>query len=275
MTKDIRALQEEAQSLRRDVIKMAYAAGSGHCGGSLSCAEIMVVLYRNLLQVRPQEADWPDRDRFILSKGHAAPILYAMLARMGFFPDQDLQTLRRMGSALQGHPDMNKVPGIEMSSGSLGMGLSNGIGMAWAAQRKDTPGRVVVLVGDGELDEGQNWEAAMLAAKLDLANLALIVDRNRVQLDGTTDAILPLGDLAAKFQAFGWGVESCNGHDCAQLIENVERAMAAPQPTVVIADTIKGKGVPFMEGDHQWHGKPLDGDDYNSACTALGQEGSE
>ena len=250
---------------------MVYIAGSGHCGGSLSIAEILITLYRCVLRVNPARPQWPDRDRFVLSKGHAAPALYAILAKLGFFPVETLLTLRKFGSILQGHPDMQKVPGVEMSTGSLGMGLSNGIGMAWSARLQKKKWRTFVLVGDGELNEGQIWEAAMLAAKLGLSNLVLIVDHNKVQLDGPTDQILPLGSLMDKFRAFGWTAEECDGHDCGRLGETFERALKASGPHAIIAETVKGKGVSFMEGKHEWHGKPLNEEDFRMAIEILGR----
>jgi transketolase len=261
--------QRESQAIRRMVIEMVYRAGSGHCGGSLSCAEILVVLYRGLLDYRVDEPGWEERDRFILSKGHAAPSLYAMLARVGFISEDLLWTLRRLGSALQGHPDMRKVPGVEISTGSLGMGISNGIGTAWVGRYRGRDWKTFVVVGDGELDEGQNWEAAMLAEKLALSNLVVIVDYNGVQLDGTTDAIMPLGDLKAKFQAFGWSVTQCDGHDCRSVYEAVQQAVRMDGPAVVLARTVKGKGVSFMEGNYQWHGAPLSEANYQQAMKEL------
>ncbi len=266
---DFELWRREAQELRRTVIEMAYRAGSGHCGGSLSCAEILVVLYRAILNLRPYHPDWPQRDRLVLSKGHAAPSLYAILAKRGFFPAHQLQTLRQFGSPLQGHPDMRKVPGVEISTGSLGMGISNGIGMAWAARHRREPWRVFVLTGDGELDEGQNWEAAMLAAKLNLPNLVVIVDWNSIQLDGATNDIIPLGNLADKFHAFGWAALSCDGHDCRSVYQALQEAMQAKGPVAVLARTVKGKGVSFMEGNHVWHGAPLSEKEYQTAMKDL------
>jgi transketolase len=209
---------------------MAYRARSGYCGGSLSCAEILVVLYRGFLSVYPKNPNWDQRDRVILSKGHAARALYAMLARIEFFPEEDLKSLGQLGSSLQGHPDMRNVPGVEISTGSLGMGISNGIGMAWALRYKNSAARVFVIVGDGELNEGQNWEAAMLAAKLKLPNLVVIVDWNGVQLDGTIDEIMPLGDLSEKFRAFRWDTHCCDGHDCKSLHEALKQGINANRP---------------------------------------------
>ncbi len=271
MKKRNKNLAFSANKLRLDVLEMAYKAGSGHLGGSFSCAEILTCLYRSFLQVKPEQPDWPERDRFILSKGHAAPILYAMLSTLGFFSKDDLMTLRKFGSHLQGHPDMRKTPGIDLSSGSLGMGLSTGIGMAWTARQIKQNWRVFVLAGDGELDEGQNWEAAMLAAKLNLPNLILIVDCNGVQLDGTTDDIMPLGNLEEKFQAFGWRSEIVDGHDCAALSSGIEVGLEHNGPFVLLARTVKGKGVAFMEGNHEWHGKALSEEEYLIAKRMLEQ----
>jgi transketolase len=263
------SLRKEAQAIRRLVIEMAHVAGSGHCGGSLSCVEILLTLYRRVLSVRAAEPNWPDRDRLVLSKGHAAPALYAILARIGYFPQGELCRLRQFGSPLQGHPDMRKVPGVEISSGSLGMGISNGIGMAWTARRRRENWRTFVVVGDGELDEGQNWEAAMLGVKLRLDNLVVVVDHNRVQLDGPTDRIMPLGNVAQKFGAFGWGTLECDGHDCRALEETLQAAVHAGCPTAVVAHTVKGKGISFMEGNFQWHGAPLGDADYSAAIADL------
>jgi transketolase len=263
------ALRKETHVIRRLIIEMAHAAGSGHCGGSLSCVEILLTLYRRILRIRAAEPDWPGRDRLLLSKGHAAPALYAVLARTGFFPEEQLCGLRRFGSPLQGHPDMRKVPGVEISTGSLGMGISNGIGMAWTARLRRENWRTFVVVGDGELDEGQNWEAAMLAVKLRLDNLIVIVDRNGVQLDGTTDEIMPLGNIAEKFEAFGWASNECDGHDCLALSEALQAAICTDRPAVVVAHTIKGKGISFMEGDFKWHGAALSAADYKTAMADL------
>lgn len=258
-------IQQEADELRLRVLEMAYRAGSGHLGGSFSSAEILLCLYRKVLRVRPDEPDWPERDRFILSKGHAAPMLYAVLADSGFFPEDELFSLREFGSKFQGHPDMGKLGGIDISSGSLGMGLSAGIGMAVSSRFLKGGWNVFVLAGDGELDEGQNWEAMMLASKLKLDNLILIVDRNHVQLDGTTDEVMPLDRLEYKLQAFGWETDSVDGHNCCELLDAFEKALDSRGPYVIIANTTKGKGVPFMEGDHKWHGKPLHENEYKLA----------
>ena len=261
---------DDCRRLRRTIIDMIHTAGSGHSGGSLSCVEILWTLYNGVLRYRPDDPAWGDRDRFILSKGHAAPALYAVLAAKGLLRADTLATLRQAGSPLQGHPDMRKVSGVEMSAGSLGMGISVGVGMALAGRLSGKDYQVYVLVGDGELDEGQNWEAMMAAAKFRLGNLTVIVDRNGVQLDGPVEAIMPLGDLAAKLRAFGLNVLECDGHSVDALGTTLaEAGRHRPRPAAVIAHTVKGKGVPFMEGQSAWHGKPIDDEAYRRAIEAL------
>ena len=262
-------MQRVAQELRLTVVRMNHHAGSGHTGGSLSCAEILTVLYDEVLRLRPMEPGWPDRDRFVLSKGHAAPALYAVLSRKGFFDAELLWTLRKTGSCLQGHPDMNKVPGVEMSTGSLGLGLSAGLGMALAARRMGRKFRVFVLCGDGELQEGQNWEAMMAAAKWRPDNLVLIVDRNHVQLDGSESEVMSLGDLEGKLKAFGWWTVVCDGHDTSALSRVFREAAAVKGPAAIVAETVKGKGVSFMEGEAAWHGKPIGRDECEQAMAEL------
>jgi transketolase len=267
---EIEQLEGIARELRLLVLEMIYRAGSGHPGGSLSICEILAALYYLELRVDPCDPKNAERDRFILSKGHAAPALYAVLAKKGFFPKEQLGTLRKIGSILQGHPDMNKVPGVEVSSGSLGMGLSFGIGTALGARLNNRSYRTYVLTGCGELDEGQNWEAFMAAAKYGLDNLAAIVDYNRVQLDGPTDEIMPLGDVVAKISSFDWKVIQCDGHDIGQLSKALDQARNHKgRPTAIVAKTIKGKGVSFMENDHQWHGRQITKDDYERATAEL------
>lgn len=267
---DTDLLRADCRNLRLLILDAIHHAGSGHTGGSFSAVEILWTLYSHILRVRPEQPDWPERDRFILSKGHAAPALYAVLATKGYFPLSELQTLRRTGSMLQGHPDMKRTPGIEMSTGSLGMGISAGIGMALGARLARRDFRVFVLVGDGELQEGQNWEALMAAAKFNLANLTIIVDQNGVQLDGTTDEVMPMRDLAAKVVPFGFTVVSCDGHDCAALYQAYCRMCEqADGPKMLIARTVKGKGVSFMEGQAAWHGKPISDEEYRLARCEL------
>ena len=267
--RQIESMQRAAQELRLTVVEMIHRAGSGHTGGSLSAAEILTVLYDAVLRVRPGEPDWPDRDRLILSKGHAAPALYATLARKGFFDPRWLGRLRQIDSPLQGHPSMRDTPGVEMSTGSLGMGLSVGVGMALARRATGRDFRVFVVCGDGELQEGQNWEAMMAAAKWGLSELTLVVDRNHVQLDGPVREIMPLGDLEAKVKAFGWCVFGCDGHDVKSLLEAFDAALSAAGPAAIVAETVKGKGVSFMEGQAAWHGRPIGDAEYARAMTEL------
>lgn len=267
----VRSMQRRAQELRLTVVEMIHRAGSGHTGGSLSAAEILTVLYDAVMRIRPGQPDWPRRDRLVLSKGHAAPALYATLARKGYFDPEWLRRLRRIDGPLQGHPSMRDTPGVEMSTGSLGMGLSVGVGMALAGRAMNAggSGRVFVLCGDGELQEGQNWEALMAAAKWGLSELTAIIDRNRVQLDGAVSDVMPLGDLAAKLKAFGWRALHCDGHDVKSLLEAFRAALSAPGPAAIVAETVKGKGVSFMEGQAAWHGKPIGDDEYAQAVEEL------
>lgn len=252
----VEELQKKAKTLRRHIIRMIAASQSGHPGGSLSAVEIVTALYFNVLRHDPENPQWPDRDRFILSKGHAAPVLYAALAECGYFPVDELLTLRKMGSRMQGHCDIGTTPGIEMSTGPLGQGLSFGIGCALAARLDKRDYRIYVLLGDGELDEGQVWEAAMAAAHFKLDNLVAIVDRNNIQLDGWTHDIMETEPLAQKWRAFGWRVSDIAGHDIPQLLTALEQAKTIKgKPTVLIARTVKGKGVSFMENKAEFHGK--------------------
>lgn len=248
-------LQEEAKKIRKNIVKMLGEAGSGHPGGSLSAADIVAVLYFHELRLDPSRPDWPDRDRFVLSKGHAAPVLYAALAGRGFFPETELMTLRKWGSRLQGHPDMRKVPGVEMSTGSLGQGLAAANGMALAARLDNRDYRVYALLGDGELDEGMIWEAAMAAAHYKLDNLTAFVDHNGLQIDGPITQVMSPEPVADKWRAFGWHVLSIDGHDMKQIIDALDEAKAIKgKPTMIVAETVKGKGVSFMENQVDWHG---------------------
>jgi len=245
-----------ARKLRRHVITMTAAAGSGHPGGSLSAADIITALYFKVMRHNPENPRWPDRDRFILSKGHAAPILYAALAESGYFSVEELATLRKLDSRLQGHTDRNLTPGVEMSAGSLGMGLSFGIGVALAARLDHRDYRTYVLLSDGECDEGQTWEAALSAAHFKVDNLTAIVDCNRIQLSGWTKDIMNLEPLNQKWQAFGWHTIDIDGHDFNQILAAFQEAERIKnKPTVIIARTIKGKGVSFMENNVKFHGK--------------------
>lgn len=249
----IRALEQRAKELRRDVIHMIHKAGAGHPGGSLSAADIVTALYFSEMRVDPKNPAWNDRDRFILSKGHCCPILYAALCAQGFFGREELETLRQFHSKLQGHPDMRKTPGVDMSSGSLGNGLAIGLGMALSARTHHQNYRVFVLMGDGEQQEGAVWEAAMIAAHYRVNNLIAIVDQNHLQLTGATEDVISLGDLAGKWRAFGWETIEIDGNNMEQVLQALETAKNSSGPVVIIADTIKGKGVSFMENQLAWH----------------------
>lgn len=253
---NIKELENMSRIVRSDIVTMVHKAGSGHPGGSLSATDLMVGLYfSGMMQVDPKRPNWEERDRFILSKGHVAPVLYSVLARLGFFPLEELWTLRKMGSILQGHPHKQSTPGLDCSSGSLGQGLSIANGIAIGMRRQNRESRVYCLLGDGELQEGQVWEAIMTAAQQKLDNLCAIVDYNRVQLDGAVDEIKAMGDLSAKWHDFGWNVIELDGHDMEQIIRAYAMAKTFKgKPTVLIANTVKGKGVSFMENDCNWHG---------------------
>jgi transketolase len=249
-------LKEMAKKLRRHVINMIAQAGSGHPGGSLSAADIVTVLYFRVLRHDPKDPQWLERDRFILSKGHAAPILYAALAETGYFPVAELQTLRKMDSRLQGHTDRGLTPGVEMSAGSLGMGLSFAIGIALAARLDSRAYRTYALLSDGECQEGQTWEAGLAAAQFRLDNLTGMVDCNGIQLSGRTSDIMSLEPLIQKWQAFGWHVIDIDGHDFDQILDAlVEAEKTKGRPTMITARTVKGKGVSFMENNVAFHGK--------------------
>jgi transketolase len=268
----IKELETIAKTVRRHSIRMIYGAGSGHPGGSLSAADIMTALYFHIMKHDPKRPDWPDRDRFVLSKGHAAPALYAVLAESGYFPVEELDTLRKMGSRLQGHPCMGKTPGIEMSTGSLGHGLAAGNGMALAAKLDRKLYRIYVLLGDGEMDVGETWEALMLASHYKLDNVTAYVDRNKLQLDGPTEKIMSLEPLADKWKAFGWHVIEINGHNMKEIIHATNEAKSIKgKPTVVICHTIKGKGVSFMEGTLNFHGKAPNDQEYQQAMKELAE----
>jgi len=260
-----------AVKLRKHVINMTCAAASGHPGGSLSAADIVTVLYFHQLRQDPRNPGWAERDRFVMSKGHAAPILYAALAESGYFPVSYLKTLRQLGSSLQGHVDMLSLPGIEMSTGSLGQGLSAANGMALANRLDKRAARVYCLMGDGECQEGQIWEAAMTSAHYKLDNLTAIVDHNKFQIDGPVEKIKNLAPFADKWQAFGWNVICCDGHDITDLIDALDQAVKTQgKPTVIIANTVKGKGVSFMEERPlDYHGKAPTADEEKRAIEEL------
>ena len=253
--------------IRKDILKMIHRAGSGHPGGSLSLVEILIHLYWKEMRIDPSNPDWEDRDRLILSKGHGAPALYSILARRGYFPLSFLDSLRKFGSGLQGHPHMQSLPGLDCSTGSLGQGLGIAAGLALGLSIRKSDARVFCILGDGELQEGSIWESAMSIPNLGQKNLVAVIDRNRVQLDDSVKNVMPVEPLAEKWKAFGWTVAVCNGHD----FQEIERAFATPidRPLVVIADTIKGKGVSFMEDLALWHGKAPDGDQLLKALEEL------
>lgn len=249
---------------------MTTKAGSGHPGGSLSAADIITALYFHHMRYDPENPKWEDRDRFVLSKGHACPALYAALSEAGFFPKDILWTLRKTGSILDGHPDMTKTPGVDASTGNLGIGLSFGLGIALAGRMDKKEYRVYVLLGDGELDEGQVWEAAMAASHFKIDSLTAIVDLNGMQLDGFTRDIMSLEPLADKWVAFGWHVLEINGHNMRDILEALDAAeKVKSKPTVIIAHTIKGKGVSFMENQVYYHGKPVSEESLDRALTEL------
>jgi len=263
-------LQQHARSIRRGVISAVAAASSGHPGGSLSAVEIVTTLFFQEMNIRPEQPDWPDRDRFVLCKGHAAPLLYAALARRGFFPWEELTTLRQLGARLQGHPDMRKVPGVDMSTGSLGQGLSTALGMALALRLQGKDSYVYALLGDGELQEGQVWEAAMAAGHYGVNHLIGIIDNNGLQIDGSISEVLNPLPLVEKWEAFGWRVVEVDGHSISALtgalrIARTEKA----KPTMIIAHTIKGKGVSFMENRAEWHGSAPNAEQTEAALHEL------
>jgi len=272
----LQELAEKACKIRQDIIRMLGEAGSGHPGGSLSAADIVATLYFHEMNVDPQNPTWPERDRFILSKGHAAPVLYAALAEKGFFPEEELTTLRKTGSRLQGHPSMKHLPGVEMSTGSLGQGLSAANGMALAGKLDGKGYRVYVLLGDGEIQEGQVWEAAMAAAHYKLDNVVAFLDHNGLQIDGPISEVMSPEPVADKWRAFGWQVEEIDGHDLQQIIDALKKAREVKgKPTMIVANTVKGKGVSFMENQVGWHGNAPNAEQTNQAVCELGGKANE
>jgi len=268
----IKQLEHKAYVLREDVIRMLERAGSGHSAGPLGLADIFATLYFDVMKYDPKNPLWGDRDYFFLSNGHCVPIQYAAMAEAGFFPKEELMTLRKLGSRLQGHPERTKLPGLENTSGPLGSGLSQAAGVAQVLQYIDKqPHRFVyVVTGDGELDEGNIWEAAMFAGKYKLSQLIVFVDRNNIQIDGTTDQVMPLEDLRGKWESFGWHVQEIDGHNVESIRDAASMARAITnQPSVIIAHTIPGKGVDFMEYDYRWHGYGKSPDDYKEALHKL------
>ncbi len=268
---ELRALKARANELRRKVVKMIYEAQSGHPGGSLSAADFVTALYFREMKIDPKDPKWPERDRFILSKGHVCPIQYAALATLGYFDESVLHTLRKEGSILQGHPDMKKCPGIDISTGSLGQGFACGVGMAIAAKRDNKDFRVFVVLGDGECQEGEIWEAAQIANKYELDNVVVFVDYNNLQIDGTCDEVMPVLDLAAKFRAFGFETWDIDGNDMGQIVETLDeiRARKNGRPKMILGRTVKGKGVSYMENQCGWHGKAPNEAEYELAMSEL------
>ena len=265
-------LKKTACKIRLGVIKGVYSAKSGHPGGSLSVADIMAYLYFSYLNVKADEPKWDDRDRFVLSKGHCAPALYTALALKGFFPLEEIEKLRKTGEMLQGHPDMKKIPGVDFSTGSLGQGLSGAVGMALAAKLDNKDYRVVAVCGDGEIQEGQIWEAAMFANAKKLSNLTVVVDNNNLQIDGTVEEVNSPYPIAEKFQAFGFNTIEINGHCFDEIDEAFKKAdLCTDKPTAIIAKTVKGKGVSFMENNVSWHGSAPNQEQYELATAELNE----
>ncbi|MGB9609103.1 MAG: transketolase [Minisyncoccia bacterium] len=254
----LKYLEELAIKLREDVISMVSRAGSGHIAGPLDMAEIFATLYFHILNHNPKDPNWPDRDRVVLSNGHICPILYATLSRAGYFPREELKTLRQFGSRLQGHPHRGSLPGIETTSGPLGSGFSQACGLALSAKLDNKKYRIYCLMSDAEQQEGNIWEAVMFASKYKLSNITAIIDRNNIQIDGFTENVMPLEPLKSKYESFGWNVLEINGHDIWQIASACAEAQAVfEKPTLIIAHTISGKGVSFMERDYLWHSKPF------------------
>lgn len=268
----IQQLEQKANDVRRDIITMLEEAKSGHSAGPLDLAEIVTTLYFDVMNIRPEDPEWADRDYFFLSNGHCVPVQYAVMAERGFFPTSELQTLRKFGSRLQGHPERTKLPGLENTSGPLGSGLSQAAGVAYTLQHIDTQHHrfVYVVTGDGELDEGNIWEAAMFAGKYKLGQLIVFIDRNNIQIDGNTEEVMPLEDLAGKWKSFGWHVQEIDGHNVESIQDAVGMAQAVTnRPSIIIAHTIPGKGVDFMEYDYHWHGVAPNSDQAKVALREL------
>lgn len=269
MNTEVRDIMLKAYEIRKLSLKMIFNAQSGHPGGSLSSAEILATLYFRVLRIDPKNPRWEERDRFVLSKGHASAAYYAALAMRGYFPIEELFTFRKIGSILQGHPTVH-IPGVDMTTGSLGQGISNSIGMAISGKIDKKDYMVYVLMGDGECNEGIVWEAALSAPKYGLDNLIAILDRNMYQLDGATEKILPLEPMEEKFRAFGWNVITVDGHSVFQILSAIESAKESKgKPTIIIAKTVKGKGVSFMENTHEFHGKAPNREQFEMAMKEL------
>ncbi len=271
-TDKVAYLESKAIELRQTILTMIHEAGSGHPGGSLSAADYVTALYYDEMTIDPKNPDWMERDRFILSKGHSCPVVYSVLAQKGYFDYEIIHTLRQFGSILQGHPDMNKVPGIDMTTGSLGQGLSCGVGMAIGLRRDNINSRIFVALGDGEIQEGQVWEAAETAAKYGLDNVIAIVDNNGIQNDGFTKDIMPIGDVTAKFSAFGWEVIEGDGHDMKDILRVLEEMNALRskgKPICLNLKTVKGNGVSFMANVPMWHGIAPNAEEYKQAMNEV------
>ena len=273
----IAKLKKISQQLRKSVIRELLAAGSGHSAGCLGFTDVMAVLYFHAMRLDPENPNWEDRDIFVMSNGHYAPLLYATLAERGFFDKKELVNLRKFGSKLQGHPERGSLAGIETTSGPLGCGLSQAAGMAYSLQYLggNSERFVYCSLGDGELDEGNIWEAAMFAKKYNLANLIAIVDRNNIQIGGDTEKVMPLGDLADKWRSFGWDAQEIDGHNYSAIIQAIDKAKNSRQPSVIIAHTIPGRGVDFMEYDYRWHGKSPNAGEAERALAQLSEGGGE
>ncbi|WP_051120112.1 transketolase [Bacillus sp. 1NLA3E] len=274
---DTKELKIMANQVRQDIIDIAYKAqGPSHPGPALSCTDIITALYFKIMKVNSNNPKWEDRDRLVLSKGHACPVLYSALARKGFFPVEDLTTVRRINSKLQGHPDMKKTPGVDMTSGSLGNGLGAAMGMALYSKATGKNFKTYCILGDGEIQEGAVWEAALSAVRFKLDNLIAIVDYNHFQSCGSVEDILPMGPLGDKWKSFGWNVININGHDMSEIVNKLQVASNyAGSPTVIIANTVKGKGVSYMEHDNSWHQKIPTAEQYEQAMMELKQEMAE
>lgn len=266
----IKFLEEMANTIRQDIVRMVVKAGSGHVGGPLGMADVFAALYFHILKHDPKKPDWADRDRVVLSNGHICPVLYATMARAGYFPVEELQTLRQFGSRLQGHPHRGSLPGLETSSGPLGSGLSQAVGMAIGAKMDDKKINIYGLMSDGEQDCGQTWEAAMLAGKLKLDNLTCLIDRNNIQIDGLTENIMPLEPIREKYEAFNWHVLEINGHNFVEIVNAYEEAQAIfEKPVMIISHNIPGKGVDFMEFQYPWHSKTFKPEEVTEALNQL------
>lgn len=267
---EIKDLELKADLIRQDIIKMLLEAGSGHSAGPLGMADVFTALYFNVLKIDPEKPDWEERDRLVLSNGHICPVLYTTMAHKGFFPTSELKTLRKLGTRLQGHPHRSALPGLETTSGPLGSGISQASGMALGLKLDKKDNWVYCLTSDGEHDEGNTWEAVMLAAKYKLNNLTVIIDRNNIQIDGFTEDVMPLDSLKAKYEAFGWFVIEIDGHNFQAIIDACNEAKTIhTQPVCIIARTIPGKGVDFMENDPAWHGKAPNSDEAKKALHEL------